>query len=301
MNPAEINNKKVLLSCLNWGYGHVARCLPIIEQLCRQKNQLWIAGSPEQISIFKNYFTDLNFIVHEEYPFHFSGKGNFGTDLLKSYFALSKRIKTEQKEVEHYVKNFGIEVVISDHRYGFCTKSCLSICIVHQLNLPLKWYQAIGQKIHHRFLRQFDFLWVPDTKESKYAGILSQNRAKFNVEYIGVQSRFSFYDTQEKTIEKVVILSGPLIYAQQLLDQLVAKEESNTYYIGSKNLLHDKATHFIASDDWRACDLIILQAQHIVSRSGYSTIMDLAVLDTAFELYSTPRQAEQEYLLKRHH
>ena len=47
---------------------------------------------------------------------------------------------------------------------------------------------------------------------------------------------------------------------------------------------------------------IMLQAEKIVVRSGYSTIMDLAVLgllDKA-EFYPTPGQTEQEYLSQYH-
>ena len=42
----------------------------------------------------------------------------------------------------------------------------------------------------------------------------------------------------------------------------------------------------------------MLQAQKIIARSGYSTIMDLEVLNLLHkaELHPTPGQSEQEYL-----
>ena len=43
----------------------------------------------------------------------------------------------------------------------------------------------------------------------------------------------------------------------------------------------------------------ILQSKIIVARSGYSTIMDMAVLEKKCVLVPTPGQTEQEYLAKK--
>jgi UDP-N-acetylglucosamine:LPS N-acetylglucosamine transferase len=42
----------------------------------------------------------------------------------------------------------------------------------------------------------------------------------------------------------------------------------------------------------------MLQSSLIISRSGYSTIMDLVVLEKKAVLVPTPGQTEQEYLAK---
>jgi UDP-N-acetylglucosamine:LPS N-acetylglucosamine transferase len=42
----------------------------------------------------------------------------------------------------------------------------------------------------------------------------------------------------------------------------------------------------------------ILQSNLVIARSGYSTIMDLAVLNTNVLFVPTPKQFEQEYLAK---
>lgn len=295
-----IHEKKILISCLNWGFGHVSRSIPIIDKLIQQKNSIYFAGSKEQIAIIGSYFQHIHFIEHSDYPFHFSGKGNFGTDLLKSYIPLTKRIKSEQKEVEQYVNDYGIDFVISDHRYGFYSTKVPSICIVHQVYLPLNWYQGIGQIIHHRMLRKFTSLWVPDLANNKFAGKLSAKSSKFKIEYIGPQSRFALYEQREKDLDHVVILSGPLVYAQQLYEQLVSIMPLGTIYVGSEKIKHNSKAQFVSSKDWKRCDEIILRAKQITSRSGYSTVMDLYVLKVDHQLYATPGQVEQEYLKKLH-
>jgi hypothetical protein len=53
----------------------------------------------------------------------------------------------------------------------------------------------------------------------------------------------------------------------------------------------------LSSNDWKLMDAYIRGAKFIVSRSVYSTIMDLKVLNKKSLLIATPGQAEQEYLV----
>ena len=117
MRPETIFNKTILLSPLNWGMGHVARCISLIHQLIQQENRLIIACSESQKQIFKSYFPDLVYENHEGYPFKFNGKGNFGKDLLFSFFNLNKRLKREKKEVNELVEKYDVDIILSDHRY----------------------------------------------------------------------------------------------------------------------------------------------------------------------------------------
>ena len=106
----------------------------------------------------------------------------------------------------------------------------------------------------------------------------------------------------DKTIDKVIILSGPTIYAKVFLqEQLLSmsQDEQNVVIIASQEIadLHQNSTvKILASTDWKACDQLILSAKKIVVRSGYSTLMDLVELKTPFQITPTPGQREQEYL-----
>jgi hypothetical protein len=129
------------------------------------------------------------------------------------------------------------------------------------------------------------------------------NKMHLHVKYIGILSRFSLYEKHvEKTIDKVIILSGPDIYAKAFLqEQLLTllPEEQNVVIIGSKELADSFPNSSIkiqASNDWKACDQFILRAKNIIARSGYSTLMDLVELKTPFQITPTPGQREQEYL-----
>jgi len=304
MRPKAIKNQTILLSPLNWGMGHVTRCIALIHQLLEQKNKVIIACSKEQEEIFRNYFPELLYENQEGYPFRFAGSGNFEKDLFFRFFPLYRRFHREKKEVEKLVKKHKIELVLSDHRYGFFSKKCTSIFITHQVNLPVSPYLKLIDKLHKKLLKSFSSIWILDTPDSKFAGKLSTNNHFKNVEYIGCYSRFSLYEKTEKVLPLVIIISGPEPYAKQFFKQqfeLANKKSEKTVFIVPQNYptkSQCKQVEIFPSIDWKLTDSIILQAEKIVSRSGYSTIMDLTVLEAENELFATKGQKEQGYLLK---
>jgi hypothetical protein len=192
--PEEIKNKRILISPLNWGMGHVSRCIPLIDIFNKNGNAIYIAADELQQSIFRQYFPDVFYIDHGGYPFRFREQGNFGLDLARQFRPLQSRLKDELLQTEQLVKDHNIDVVVSDHRYGFLSSNAYSVMLTHQLNLPVKLYENWVQNMHHRLIGKFDEIWVPDTVNSDYAGELSRNQKDFRATYIGHLSRFSIYE-----------------------------------------------------------------------------------------------------------
>lgn len=295
MQLDDLNGKRILISPLNWGFGHVSRCIGIVHRLLGKENTVVIACDAEQEAIFREYFPDLDYVRHEGYPFSFGGKGHFALDLFKRYFALRKRLRLESIEAGKLVKEFRIDVILSDHRYGFVVKGIPSVFITHQLNLPLKWYQAPVAVRHNKFIQKFKHIWVLDTPEFKYAGRLSATFTNAKAIYIGPVSRFECYDeVPDKTYKTVAVVSGPAVYAQQFADWIAQKHPSALVICHESIELPVSMPRL--SGTWREQDQAILRAQEIISRSGYSTIMDLAHLGVRGTYEPTPGQAEQLYL-----
>ena len=136
MIPEEIFNKRILIASLNWGMGHVARCVPLISKLINQNNDIWIACSKEQKSVFVNYFSDANYLNLDGFPFKFSGKGYFTLDILLKFPHLYIKLYKEKKQVSKWIDTFDFDLVISDQRYSFRSKKCHSVLLTHQINLP---------------------------------------------------------------------------------------------------------------------------------------------------------------------
>lgn len=297
MKPADITNQRVLLSPLNWGMGHVSRCISLIDQLIAQGNTIFLAVDESQRFVLEQYFTHVTFIDHLGYPFEFGGKGYFGWDLTKRFSKLNQRMREERAEVESYVSTHKIDVVLSDHRYGFFSLQVPSIFITHQYNLPSRWYEWSVASLHRRLMGLFSGVWVMDFEDARLAGKLSAGAKDKRATYIGPYSRFSRYEPLEKSIEEVLILSGPDVYAKQLLERF--SNNDSMLIIGNRNVVTNTQSS-IAAGDWLAQDRAILAAKKVISYAGYSTIMDLNVLQAESSLIPTRGQREQIYLAKRH-
>ncbi len=284
--------------------GHVARCIPLISTFLENGNTVFAAVSEEQGNVLCAYFPSIVLVNHDGYPFVFHGKGNFSLDLARQFKRLNKRLLDEQKQTEQMVNELGIDVVISDHRYGFRSTHVTSILLTHQLNLPVRWYEGWVQKMHEKFLRNFDEIWIPDTQDSSLAGDLSRNTKEFNCSYIGALSRFQLNAVPAvKTIDTVIIASGPTIYAEQFIREQTknSQDSGNVLLIAAPDVLmnfSDLTIPVLSSSDWKRCDAQIRKAKKVNSRCGYSTLMDLLVLKVPFSLTPTPGQREQEYLYR---
>ena len=281
--------------------GHVARCIPIIDLFVRNKNKVYVAGSRSQIEIIGQYFSDVHWIEHDGYPFNFGRRGFFRYDLMKKFYSHLIRWRKERSQVENYCQQYAIDLVVSDHRYGFRSRSIYSIFMTHQVQLPLFRYEGILQFLHLQAMRRFDEIWIPDDQHMNFAGKLSIPKKSLKFSHIGIQSRFKMYDkTQKSRNGIVVVVSGPLSYARQFVVEQIAmyKNEPVTIILTEElcNLNFPKNMNVLISKDWKKCDEVIMGAGKIVSRSGYSTLMDLIELDVPFLITPTPGQSEQEYL-----
>jgi len=298
----EVEGMNVLISPLNWGMGHVSRSIALITELVQQKNQVYFAGDEDQIRMVRSYHPDIKIIHHLGYPFRFGAKGNFGLDLAFSYPALNKRLKEERKEVEKYVSENKIDLVISDHRYGFLSEKVPSVLLTHQVNLPVKWHEQWVQKIHHNLLAKFNRIWVPDYEDSRLSGDLSKNPGSFDLEFIGPLSRFKDIDKDRiRDLEVVIMISGPDVYGEKFLKkQMKNAELRDAIYLVSPFLKEkfEGESNVIATSDWTQSDQLILKTKKLIAPSGYSTIMDLEFLNIASDLTPTVGQREQEYLYK---
>lgn len=279
--------------------GHVSRSIGLIEELKANNNSIVIACDCNQRRIFEEYFPGQSFIDHDGYPFQFKGKGNFQTDLFRSFYKLKSRLSREKKQVEEYLKKHTFDVIISDHRYGFRNDEIHSVFITHQVNLPVKWYAKFVQKWHERLILQFNEIWVMDFDKNCLAGELSRKIPGLKLYYIGPYSRFMFQLEQISSLGKTVLISsGPHVYSQQFVDERIPLlSGSDTVIIAQDNIKIREGFNRI-SNSWKEQDEIILNASKIISRSGYSTIMDLHFLKKPFEIYPTKGQAEQQYLWK---
>lgn len=298
--------KRILVAVLDWGLGHATRCMPIINELQRQGAEVQLAGSGASLALLRQQFPALK--AHELSPYSptYPANTNMVWAMAGQLPKFVKAIAAEQKELENIVEKEGIDVVISDNRYGCYTKRAKCYIIAHQLNILMpqgwQWMQPIVNRFNHAQLAKFDGVWCP-ANDATFPEKLLQGYDKLNMRFIGFLSRMQPM-AEEKKYAIAAICSGPEpqrgLLEEALTKQLsklavpsilVAGRVAKTQKSEVKGNL--RVVNYMGSKD---LNKLMAQSAVILSRSGYSTVMDMMRMGNKAIFVPTPGQTEQEYL-----
>lgn len=302
---------RILVAPLDWGLGHTTRCVPLINELLAQGSEVIMAGNEIQEQLLRTEFPGLHFILLEGYNIRYSKTGrNLTWKIIRQGFRISKAIRSEHQWLQKVVKEYKIDAVISDNRFGLYHKDIPCVFITHQLTIKSpwgRWTEKIVQKRNYRYINRFHECWVPDTdNDTSLAGDLSHPPKKplVPVSYIGWLSRFDNSDVPEKQDHLLFILSGPEPQ-RSIFENMIIEEIS--HYNGTAVIVRGlpvaktmiPSTNMIQFYNHLPADQLnreMQKASLLISRSGYSTVMDAAILGKKCILIPTPGQTEQEYL-----
>jgi UDP-N-acetylglucosamine transferase subunit ALG13 len=279
--------------------------VPLIRYLLQFQCQIFVAATGAQKKLLETEFPQLNFLTPPEYDVKYNGKIKGLTfDLFRQIPRLIRVIRNEKAWVDQVVRQYGVDVIISDNRYGFRSTSAISVIITHQVG-PKSGFSGFIDNIvkffHVRLLKRFNACWIPDAEGSILSGELSSKGSlPAGFHFIGPLSRFAGAQTQ-LTVKNnlLIVLSGPepnrTTWENQLLVQLAQYRQPYTIVRGlpgeSSTLPH--CINHLPAD---ALQKEILEAKAVICRAGYTSIMDLLALNATALLVPTPGQTEQEYL-----
>ncbi|MDR0801101.1 glycosyltransferase [Fluviicola sp.] len=297
MTPAELSKERILFACLDWGSGHVARSVSLLKQLQTQKNELFISCTRSQKAVFELYGIAAHYLEKEKFQFRFKGDGNFTSEMRRNVPDFLYWVKNERIHTRQLVSDHRISLVLSDHCYGFYSAKVLSVFITHQVSLPPKvgW---LAQSIHRKWMNRFDEVWIMDDPLKRLAGKLSEPVGKST--YIGFYSRFREQEISVIPGKIAGIVSGPEPYSEQLFHWIVETYGKENLVLVSPKIYAPVSNDITVIRDWKEADREIASAEILVSRNGYSTLMDLEFLQKKAVLIPTPGQLEQEYLATLH-
>jgi len=306
-------HKKVLVAPLDWGLGHTTRCISLIRYLLQVGCEIIIAGSAEQLLLLNQEFSNITAIELKGYRVTYSKQERwlFIKILLQAPKILLS-IERENKWLQKIIKEHNIDLVISDNRYGLYSRQVPCVFITHQLSIkaPYKWLEKLLQKINYRFINQFNECLVPDIEgKTNIAGKLSHptKLPLIPLKYIGPLSRFELKTNFKKQYDYLIIISGPepqrAILEQRISDIVPQLQgsimlirgkpgESKSPSVGFKNC--SIKNHVTTKELQELLD----QSEFVISRCGYTTVMELLSLQKKSILVPTPGQTEQEYLAK---
>ena len=322
MGNKHSGKRKTILFCpLDWGLGHASRDIFIIHKLLdSEKYKIIIGADNAPYHLLKSEFPDLQFLRFPSFSIRYSGRFFLSTKVILQVPKILHWIHKEHRMLKSIISQQEVDIVISDNRYGLWNKNIHSVIISHQIKIFLparmKWFEPLLNLKIKKWLKKFDQCWVPDMEgENNLAGKLSHpEKPPLNLRYIGLLSRFQLTRNQKnskptKKNEVLVILSGPEPQRSILEKKLIRhfrKKETSVLIVRGIPWQKKGQTIYgnISLVSHLPSDLLysyISMAKYVICRAGYSSIMDLTILNKPAILIPTPGQTEQEYLAQSLH
>ncbi len=305
-NTSSIKKSNVLVSALDWGFGHTTRVGVVIKQLLDYDNKVTFAGNSNQISYIKKEFTEVKCVFLKGYGITLDSRKNTYLQLLKQLVKFRLAIRKEHHWLKKTCKSNSFDYIISDNRYGFYNTKVKSIFITHQINLSVSFGRKIANSFIKRRVNKFSFCWIPDYSDHQLSGALSKEDLNIPKYFIGPLSRFELKQTSDKKNDYLFLISGPFPENSTLYQKVISFVEK--YQLSAVIAIPFKKKTKAESEFYRLVEeptseeleVLINQSKTIVARSGYTTIMDLIPFKKPVILIPTKGQFEQEYLWKLH-
>ncbi|MGH8115073.1 MAG: glycosyltransferase, partial [Rhodanobacteraceae bacterium] len=224
--------------------------------------------------------------------------------------------RREHRETEKLVAERHFDCVVSDSRFGVWSAQVPSYCIFHSIHQRVPFLSRFTERIVERgqrdLLKGFTKVLIPDIDASgglsgwlghdpvfdwgegrlAYIGPLS-SVPRMDVEQdIDVFFSVSGIEPQRGLLEKLVLQSLPRLSGNVVVTLGRPHDDGECREIAG-------ATVYSYLDRKRQAEMLN-RAKLVMTRSGYTTLMELAGLGRKALFVATPGQSEQEYLAKFH-
>jgi hypothetical protein len=305
--------KKILIAPLDWGLGHATRCIPIVQELLAQDFDVILAGDHRAKALLGRAFPDLPFEYLPGYAIRYAASAwALPWVLLQQVPRILHKIRWEHRWVKRMVEKYQLDAILSDNRYGLYHSGVYSIFLTHQVHIRIpqsRWLEKMINSVNHYFIRKFKACWIPDDPVHRITGTLGETLPHMTCQYIGWLSRFQATPTppsEEIGAAWLAVLSGPEPQRTLLENKVVeffATQSGKKIIVrglpGTSELPTRDSISWYNHADTETLKHLLTTAKHVISRSGYSSVMDYLVLGITATLVPTPAQTEQEYVAQR--
>lgn len=298
--PAE---KKILYAVLDWGLGHATRSAPVVRALLRRGCTVVLVSSGRAAFWLRSEFPDLRIIEIPGYGITYHG--GVVPAMIRQMLPLFSAIRHEHRAFEAIALAERPDLILSDNRYGCHASGIPSVYIGHQLNFTVPLVGWMVTLIHRYMIRPFIEVAVPDTPDRILSGKLSDIRDR-RIMFIGPQSRFSGQSASRMPVKWFItaVVSGPEPDASRFFNRLLALLKSSgqpcLLVTGDPEVKSAVSDNVVIRAQMPSEELreALLSSRIVVSRSGYSSLMDYSALGVKAVIVPTPGQPEQEYLAR---
>ncbi len=311
-------SKKILYAISSLWLWHATRSMAIINYLLSKKYHIVILSNWNALNFLKEELKNIQnieFVDFGDYPP--LERWNWIImyvyliiDLIKTFTIIQK----EKEYVESRKSDF--DLIFSDWRYGIYNKSIKSYIISHQISFIMPKFLGIFSWLldycNHLFLKKFDEVLIPDFKDNKknMAWKLSHCKIlkKLKHSYIWPLSLYENDIWIKKDIDYLFIISWYLLeHKWSFIDTLLKEAEKlkwKKFFVlwdtleNYKKYIKETDITIYSYVSWEIRNDLMSRSKIIISRSGYTSIMDFVKLWKKAILFPTPNQTEQEYLAK---
>jgi len=305
----------VLFAVCSWGLGHAVRDLPLMRRIIKERHQLTVIGKGRSLQFLKKELkSNCSYREIADYSLAYSERNFSVAKFVTRLPIYISEIVQEHSKIERLVKSHPCDRIISDSRFGVYERGIPSFFIFHQLRFiapkRVKFFEMFTEGFNYLFKDNFDKFLIPDTKEDSLSGDLSHNLLYFKqskIEYLGplgdLEKKDLFSD-----IDYFISLSGPepqrSVLEKKIMDQISSLKGRIVVTLGKPE--EEKTEYFSDNIQIFSClnrkkqEEMMNRAKLIITRSGYTTLMELAFLGKKALFIPTPGQTEQIYLADYH-
>jgi UDP-N-acetylglucosamine transferase subunit ALG13 len=302
----------ILFAVHDWGLGHATRDLTLIRGLLDAGHSVTLLSNGRALRLLQDELGDAcETIALRDIPKPLSRHSPvFYVKMSLSLPMVFRTFHHEHRITERLCRERCFDRVISDSRYGVWSGEVPSFYLVHSLRQIIPGRPRALEKLveasQRSLLSHARRLLIPDQAENGLAGDLCHDLAcdwGDRIEYIGVLASMRQCAVDED-VDVFVSISGAepqrSIFEEMVLSQVrdvpgrivvaLGRPEAET------TLREDGRISIYPYLNRRQAEEMMNRARLVVTRSGYTTLMELAELGKHALLVPTVGQSEQEYL-----
>lgn len=304
---------RIAFGVCSWGLGHATRTLPIIRKFISEGDEVIVVSHGNALDLLRAEL-DGSARFHELQDYLPPTTANSRLMALDACMSIPKYLgamKREHDFVERIRTEGKLDAVFSDNRFGFYSIHVPSFFMTHQLRImnPVgsRMLESATERIASWLLKRLAGIMVPDFESDGLSGRLAHGLSVIDerdISYIGALSDFGRRSGYED-IDLFASISGPepqrTAFEKLVLGQLDGFGGRAVVSLGrAAETRTDGGLEIRGLTSRMEREELLNRSKVVLSRSGYSTIMDLCALGKKSLLVPTPGQTEQEYLAEYH-
>jgi hypothetical protein len=298
----------------------VARTTPLVRELQARGAQVVLASNGRSANWWRREFPDLELRELPDYAVRYAPGPWLIPSLLLSLGRVRRAIRAESVLVNSW-RGEGFDLVLSDNRYGCAMRGVPSFLLTHQLHLAapagLVWMEPLGERLMSRLVESFSGIWIPDRATGRILsgrlGHPSDPDLFPPLRYLGPISRFSAVVSDpvwSGPWDTLGLVSGPEptrtdfenalrgLFARRPGRHLLVRGRPDLDPVSAPGAGGVVEVPHLGTPQLAAA---LRGATEIVTRGGYTTVMDLdalGLLGPRCLFVPTPGQTEQETLAR---